>query len=1330
MLGARPLQSADIVAVIAREAGAAGSFAAPWSAAGLAELTEVLGADPAADLSPLREVRFLLDHRGCARLPSEILRADGELRALLAPVRPLVADELAGPGSHRFLDGVGARVARTADLVGELVDGDRAAAVVAAAGSSRLIAHLAAAPPGELGDVQAARVVPGAGDTLAAIGEVWLTGEGPLADAVRRLASAPPLCDRQFEREHQAQLRRLGARSLGLPALVDLISRGELAVTAQEAGPFHAAIDAAAGELGPALSGRLAAAAIFPDEEGTMRALVGDRNAALIADDDEVRALWSGPWLRRDVASLAYVRRLGAEAIGPDAVARAVARGELGGQRRRPAFAYLTARGPRLSTERVDELAIAPIWPDAGGRLRPLAELRRDSEVPSVAELYRLWPRATTVEPDDLHGSAMALARAIGLEHVVVEPGLATAIEDLLAGSSAPPGAPFRGDPVALDLDARPDLAAAVIALLDDAAGELPRARLERALEAPIYSGTDGVRRRLGRWATPGPERCHRGADGLHRALAAGRYPVLDPGQERALAGFLDACGLRPATVIDLIGAVGVDGGVDEASAGAVRAALVAARDELAALEPRARSRLAQLSIWPTADGRQLPARSVLRGAELEPMLPATASEWRAAATWSALLSEAAEPDAARLAGVVEFADPIAALAAAVHALAVPGAPLTAQAPLLADPARVAEVAAVFFGARRAELPAEALPVGVDADGNLVARRLVAATPDEAELARGLSLRGQIAHPDWARRIDAAAPGALDRLTLRQLVAALQAGSPDPVIAADHPFLATPERRRILHAWLAARARDIAEDDQARGALGRAALMLSAGGWLRPPRDLLYDPDLPDLGIDWYPAAEVPLELRAWLRATYRPGGKQLAPLVEHLLAAGEAAIAAGDGARLADILEHMARSLGADLSRGGSARSPGDPTAGLDEELVDGARRFKLRRRLRVEDDGGRFARPRSLLALDPVGWDLVSRFAEPPPARVSPRYRDREPILRLCRAAGAAAELDESDLERALAGDRRPGIDSTIALSCYLALVATRRPDLGRRLRLDERAWVPDRSGTMRRAGELYWPDATLEGLIGLEDRLFPAPELAHRVPQARGWIGLRGPDQVALADVAAHMIELRAAGREVTDPVLGWLDDGLAAGRLGAGEVRDALDGCAFLRDDAGLPRLAEHLVLEGARPLFGDRRGDFPDGRRLPRLTAALRIARRPGKREVAGFLAEIADEVATGVDPLAADPAMADRLPRCLDVLVEAGGRGPSPLPIVCQGIDGYVVALLPDAAAAIDFDGEAPLSPVVPDAGDPEAWRSYLRAYGVGARRVEGTAPAKDAPLA
>ncbi|HTE55612.1 MAG TPA: hypothetical protein VK698_32380, partial [Kofleriaceae bacterium] len=166
MLGARPLQSADIVAVIAREAGAAGSFAAPWSAARLAELAEVLGADPAADLSPLRDARFLPDHRGCARLPSEVLRADGELRALLAPVRPLVADELAGPGSHRFLDGVGARVARTGDLVGELVHGDRAAAVVAAAGSSRLIAHLAAAPPGELGDVQAARVVPGAGDTL------------------------------------------------------------------------------------------------------------------------------------------------------------------------------------------------------------------------------------------------------------------------------------------------------------------------------------------------------------------------------------------------------------------------------------------------------------------------------------------------------------------------------------------------------------------------------------------------------------------------------------------------------------------------------------------------------------------------------------------------------------------------------------------------------------------------------------------------------------------------------------------------------------------------------------------------------------------------------------------------------------------------------------------------------------------------------------------------------------------------------------------------------------------------------------------------------------
>ncbi|HKE20510.1 MAG TPA: transglutaminase-like domain-containing protein, partial [Kofleriaceae bacterium] len=1347
MLGARPLTGGDVVAAIARDAAGSGErFAAPWGARGLADLAAALGEGDAADLAPLTEARFLPDHEGCARAPGELVAATGELRELLAAVRPVVAEELAGPGPARFLERVGVRTAHTRDLVAELAAWPAARAIAAAAGAERIIAHLAAAPPGELTGVHAARVVPTAGGDLAAIGQVWLTGDGPLAEMVRELERAPPLCAREIERACGASLRRLGARCLDLPALVDLVAGGAIAPSLAEAGRFHLALDGAADELGPSLSARLARAPIFPDRDGVLRPLRSDHRAsgggrggrgggggggrgddgdgdrdrggdggdgghladggvALLADDEEVQSLWPGRWLRRDVAALAYVRRLGVEPIGPDAVARALVRGEIGGERRRAAFAYLTARGTRLATERAEELAAAPLWPDGGGRLRRLADLRRDSPLPSVAALYRLWPRAAAIEPGDEPGSALGLARALGLDHIVVEPGLDTAIDDLVAGSAPALSSGAGAD--LLDLEARRDIEEAVVALLRDAAGQLPRARLERALDAPIYRARGGLRLPLGRWSAASPERCHRGADGLDAALAGGRFPVLESAAEAALTPLLDACGVRPATILDLVLAVASAGALEPDAAGAVRDAMVAAAAELAAADPASRARAAELAIWPATDGRLLPAAGVVRGAELDLLLPTSAAEWRAAAPWPAILADTVEPAAARVAGAIAFAEPVAAVARVVVALARPGAPLAEQAPLLSTPARVAEVAALLHAARRPDLAPESLPVGVDAEGRLVARRLLAASDAEAELMRGLPLRESLAHPEWARSIDVAAPGALERVSLRQLVAALLAASPAPVRPAEHPSLATPEARRRLHDWLAARGADIAGDEQARGALGRAAVILSAGLWLRAPRDLLFDADLPDLGIDWNAAEEVPAGLVDWLRATFRPGSKQIAPLVDHLLAAADRAIAAADGARLTEVLHQLARALGAERPEG------------LEEQ----ARRFKLRRRLRVETDRGQFARPRSLLALDPVAWDLIARFAGPPPPRVASRYRDRDLVLRLCRAAGAEAELDQAALERALAGEGvRPGPDAPLALACYAALVATRRPELRRRLRESERAWVPDRAGQLRRPGALYREDAEVEEIVGPDDRLFPHPELAHRVPEASAWIGFRGAEQAALGDVAAHVIALRAGGRPVPDAVLRWLDDGIAAGRLAGPAVQGALGDCDFLRDDSGRYRRAEHLVLEGTRPLFGERRGDFA-GAGLARLVAALRIARRPGKREVVGFLTEIADETAGGADLLADDPGLAERLPRCIDVLVAAGGRGPARLPIACEGAAGYVIALLPDAAGSIGFDGDLPLSPALADDSDAEAWRAYLRGYGVG----PASEPAADA---
>src|SRR5690606_24317706 len=118
-------------------------------------------------------------------------------------------------------------------------------------------------------------------------------------------------------------------------------------------------------------------------------------------------------------------------------------------------------------------------------------------------------------------------------------------------------------------------------------------------------------------------------------------------------------------------------------------------------------------------------------------------------------------------------------------------------------------------------------------------------------LAKDLPFAGELADPEWAKEVSSFAEALAPRLPARRLLAALAETAREPTRVEDHPQLKDPARRSALYQWLLETSQEIEADEQAWGILGKACLIATEKGFLRAPRELLLEPDFPDLGIDW-----------------------------------------------------------------------------------------------------------------------------------------------------------------------------------------------------------------------------------------------------------------------------------------------------------------------------------------------------------------------------------------------------------------------------------------------------------------------------------------------
>lgn len=524
-------------------------------------------------------------------------------------------------------------------------------------------------------------------------------------------------------------------------------------------------------------------------------------------------------------------------------------------------------------------------------------------------------------------------------------------------------------------------------------------------------------------------------------------------------------------------------------------------------------------------------------------------------------------------------------------------------------------------------------------------RRLAVGLPVEGELLH-LMLRTSLP-PAWSVLVPA--------LPLSRLLAAL-ASAPAP--PARHP-LADSARRALFYRFLITHEPVLFSDAACREVLQRGRLLPSRGGQLLSVEELVLDPELPDLGVDWAPHAEVPVEILQLLVRHLGAGQRPLPDLARrHLRPAYVEAARRRDGALAARILGYLAMRLG--------DWKP-EPLAAL---LCPAGEP------LPVEDEAGSFRALHEVVVPRPEHVAPLRALFGPRCPLPSARYPGE--VSRLLIRLGAT-ELPSLEQLRAVLrpGVALPGVppagllssEQAQALSALLgALHEAHGPALVGELGLSELPWLLDGTQRPRRPPELYRPSPELELLIGTAPDLYPSPEILGRLPEALlDELALRRVRDVQLPAVLRHVDHCERAQRPVSFRVYQWLEKRLGEGQLDERLLVRELSGRRWICLDEG--RFVSHTQVLGVVALryFGSRRSAWERGaEECPRLCRLMGIPLSVTPESVAAFLAELAPEVRARGDLalLEAEPALPRMLLACYGLLGRSGQLIARDLPVI------------------------------------------------------------------
>ncbi len=1050
-------------------------------------------------------------------------------------------------------------------------------------------------------------------------------------------------------------LDRLQTPALDLDALVNDLARKPALFDLD--GPttlaLHALLEDACEEIPERARKALIDLPIWPDLQGRPRPLRGP-DAALIPAHDDVCALFPlAPFLSEPFRQRAHLKGLAVDRVGAAEVLSALdpaARPPLS-IAATPALVervlrFLLDHGQRLGQRGAERLATLPVFLSDRAHIRPVDRLSR-AESPALRAIYGDHPGRDFLAPEGLSaavierfklGDRLKLADASALIDDLA--GLGDALADRDPSQTR---LPLIGDRAGLD---------ATLAFLAASTPRLVRASLERAAGLKIYPDQRG---RLGPLCGKDldPRAVQPCQEVVRPLLDAAGYRALDPKAQALALPLLEAAG---ATMAGVVTVVAVLSALKPAPSGApaaplqapalldrVQRLLIDGREALAARFspaprpglPPANPELQALNIWRTVGGAVVCAADVVDAERLleltEPGSPARA----------AVDARRLDPDArARLEALRPLMAPgsEAGLARALVAnFARPLRPLSEQPGALSSIHKIASLLAILCPDDQAP-PPEVCPL-VDAVGRLRLDRLQRADADALALVEGLGCHADLLHPSLGPL-----PPALDRalkvLAPWEILIALEGDAPEGAGLADHPVLSSPARRAAFYRWLVARERDIFSDSECRKLLRSSRLFPTERDSLLTPGELVIDPDLPDLGIDWRPHPEIPAEALGLLARHLDVGRPPIDELVRHHLGpAYGAAVREAAPERAAQILTWLARQVG---------DWPEDRLRALLQ--VEGAASWPL------EDQAGAFQAADKLLL--PSG--RVARFVEALWGAAYARPSDRYPVdvhgflLRLGVARTPSLERVRGAMERAGASP-----SALMGLAGLVGHLHAERPqEVEAALPLGVAPWIVDGAGNPRRPGELFGWAPEIEALVGAFPELYPAEGVMTLLGEALvRALGFRGADKVAIEDVVRHIDHRAQRDEPVPFRVYQWFEQGLADGWIDRKRLLSVLDERAWVCTDDG--RFFNHRKVVGvlALSLFGGRRGYWDWGRRsCPKLCEAFKIEAEVRPQAVAAFLSEVGREILALGDAavLEQDPALPRMLLACAALLGESG----------------------------------------------------------------------------
>lgn len=1019
-----------------------------------------------------------------------------------------------------------------------------------------------------------------------------------------------------------ALLARINPPALGFEVLLaDLRHAGFIERDRESLLALQRLLEAERRQIADTTRDALASLDIWPDTDGTPRRLKGASadERAFLPSPLRVRAFFSDAnFLDEQVCAMAHVREMGVEVLGPAAVLAGFAPDASAPLRITPSVELINSLHEllleddvKLGTRSRALLETLPLFLDDRGEIRRLVELHDASA--DLRALYHEPTQRTSRHFIAPESTSRRVVATFGLDAVLKEANAKSLVQDLWAekdailASKSPDDLPLLGPNRGAALD-----------YLDASGAQLGSEDLVRLFETPLFLGDDGKLGALGDWSA------EQGLDGekLYQ-FDAHVAPVMVAAGYRRLSGttrekIKKLLATSRHKVMGLDGLLGNLVNLEEIAPNAPRknplqqpaaleAILVWLKEHGKKLATLRGTALSHLMVWETRAGGVTCTLNLIKPGVLDELITEDAIERPSVDQVSTK-----HPDALfAIAKWIEVRSASEFLLDLLEHNAQAGKPLRQQRGLLASGT---SLAAALTLASDAITQANTLPQ-VNARGRLVQKRLAIASEQTLQLLDKLAMSEELMDLEFMRALGENLANKLGKpLEMKRVILALREGEATAERLEQHPILSDKARRGHLYTWLAHHEREIFSDPECRELLAVSKLFPTERGSLLPTRNLVLDPNLPDLGVDWRPSSEIPAEvvhmLSRHLGLDDAIGLEELCN--EHLIPAYQEATRNEDKEAAHRIFSYL------------SGRTERVGKQAMYRVLSNHA--------LAVESMSGAFVHAKKLFAVPHTMQEATRQIwgttqPIPNPARYTP---DDYPLLSACGVREAPELHDIADVlaERGISEQTSLGLSTLLARLNDREVEGITTFDV-----LRETPWVLDGTRCFRRPGEVFIDSLNARALVGdfkeeyahtaITDRL--GEDLARR-------LGFKTTRDVTLEHIKRHIADRELRGAAVPPPVYRWLELCLTENKLTSEVLTTEFSTLAWVYTDDG--HHFHHLDVLGGRhmEMFGERRGYWSQGLSdYPMLCRTFGIERDPNPAFVHRFLGEIAARVASDGD---------------------------------------------------------------------------------------------------